>query len=145
VASKEWSIGIFGIITDGKGKILVSRRSDGQGWDLPGAGVDSTKDRDFMETLRREVREETGLSVEGNPVLIGAYPDFSKKDVMVLYFVPRVLGEPMSSDESPEHRFVDFATLKKEICLVWQGFPGDEHGRFWEMVRDGFAYVNYYA
>ena len=141
MAPKEWSVGIFGVIMDDKGRILVSRRSDGQGWDLPGGGVDCAQDRDFIETLRREVREETGLSVEGNPMLIGVYPDFAKKDVMVLYFVPRVFGEPRSCDESLEHRFVDCVTLKKEICLVWQGYPGDERGRFWEMVKDGFAHL----
>jgi 8-oxo-dGTP pyrophosphatase MutT (NUDIX family) len=92
-------------------------------------------------TLRREVLEETGMKVLGALVCIGVYPDFAKNDVMILYFVPQFFGVPVSSDESLEQRFVDFATLKKEICLVWQEFPGNHRGRFWEMLKDGFNFV----
>lgn len=145
MAPKEWSIGIFGIIQDGEGRILVSRRADGQGWDLSGGSVDREKDHNFLDTLQREVLEETNLSAHGEFICIGAYPDFEKKDVMILYFVPRFTGKVASSDEAVEHRFVDFATLKREIQLVWQEYPGHEHGRFWEMLKDGFEFLGHRA
>ena len=45
---REWSIGVFGIVTDDEGKILISRRGDGRGWDIPGGGFEKEKDSDFV-------------------------------------------------------------------------------------------------
>lgn len=141
MAPKKWSIGVFGIMTDGNGRILVSKRADGQGWDLPGGGVDSKKDGDFIDTLRREIFEETECIAYANAHVVGVYPDFFKKDVMILYFVPGFEGEPKPTEESVEHRFVDKEILKREIRLVGQEYPGHEQGRFWHMVKDSFMFL----
>lgn len=55
---------VYGVIHDQTGRILVVRdRSASVSWDLPGGGVEPAETHE--ETLRREVREETGLEVSG--------------------------------------------------------------------------------
>ena len=138
---KEWSIGVFGVITNGNGKVLVQRREDGQGWDIPGGGFQKERDGDLVSALCREVQEETGLSVLGQPVFIGRYSDPARRDTMFVYLLSEVSGLLTTTEESVEHRFVDLETLRKEIRLVWQEYPGHERGRFWEILRDGFRFL----
>ena len=49
--------------------------------------------------------------------------------------------KPKITDEAAEYRFVDRETLKKEIQLVSQQYPGHEFGRMWQMTQDAFDFV----
>jgi 8-oxo-dGTP diphosphatase len=53
--------GVYAIITDGEGRVLVVDETDGPG--LPGGGVEPGEAAD--EALRRELDEETGLEPSG--------------------------------------------------------------------------------
>jgi len=50
------------LIRDSKGRILLQKRSDYGDWGLPGGAMEPGES--IEETMIREVREETGISVE---------------------------------------------------------------------------------
>jgi ADP-ribose pyrophosphatase YjhB (NUDIX family) len=55
-------VGAAAVIFDASGRVLLSERADGRGWNLPSGFVDASESPD--EAIVREVREETGLEVE---------------------------------------------------------------------------------
>lgn len=69
------------IIRDSAGRILLQQRSDYGDWGLPGGGMEPGET--IEDTMRREVREETGLDVTGcslfsvytGPRMRYVYPD----------------------------------------------------------------------
>ena len=96
---------------DDDGRILLVRRAAGVFggyWDLPGGFLD--EDEHPLETIRRELREETGLDVE--PLeLLGIWMDrYSEDDsgpsTLNLYWTAGVLGgEPEAADDVSELRW----------------------------------------
>lgn len=60
---------VSGLIFSKDGKLLVGKKDPNKGgvyadcWHIPGGGVDEREDK--MTTLKREIREETNLDVEG--------------------------------------------------------------------------------
>jgi 8-oxo-dGTP diphosphatase len=63
---------VAAIIRDQEGQVLLIRRGDGRGWSLPGGILEPGES--MVDSLLREVREETGLEVD--PVrLVGVYSD----------------------------------------------------------------------
>lgn len=68
--ARPLTMGVRAIILDGDGRVLLIRHSYVPGWHLPGGGVD--KGETLAEAMRREVREEVGLTVgEARP--LGVY------------------------------------------------------------------------
>jgi ADP-ribose pyrophosphatase YjhB (NUDIX family) len=55
-------VGAVAVIFDGDGRVLLSERADGRGWNLPSGIVDA--DESPEEAVVRETKEETGLDVE---------------------------------------------------------------------------------
>lgn len=89
------------MVCDGAGNILVQDRKK-PGWPglcFPGGHVEPGES--FVESVIREVREETGLTIE-NPILCGT-KQFQTEDgeryVVLLYRASRYSGELRSSDE----------------------------------------------
>ena len=68
---KRQRIAVYGVCRDGDGRILLARASPAitlQGrWFLPGGGVDHGESP--PDTLRREMEEESGLTVTVGPLL----------------------------------------------------------------------------
>ena len=68
---KRQRIAVYGVCCDGDGRILLARASPAitlQGrWFLPGGGVDHGESP--PDTLRREMQEESGLTVTVGPLL----------------------------------------------------------------------------
>ena len=89
------------MVCDGAGNILVQDRKkpDWPGLCFPGGHVKPGES--FVESVIREVREETGLTIE-NPILCGT-KQFQTEDgeryVVLLYRASRYSGELRSSDE----------------------------------------------
>lgn len=103
-------VGAFAIITDDRGHILISRRTDSGWYNLPGGGVEPHES--VPEGLVREVREETGLKIEVGR-MVGLYSKPQKHEV-VLTFAARVTGGSLQgSDEADLHEWIasdDLAT-----------------------------------
>lgn len=88
------------MVTDGD-RILVQdrRKPDWPGIAFPGGHVE--KGESFVGSVIREVREETGLTVE-DPILCGVKQFQTKEDaryVVLFYKASRFSGELRSSDE----------------------------------------------
>jgi len=62
--------GVSAVIVDGEGRVLLQRRTDNGAWGLPGGAVEFGES--VLEALHREVREETGLTIEVER-LVGVY------------------------------------------------------------------------
>lgn len=89
------------MVCDGAGNILVQDRKkpDWPGLCFPGGHVEPGES--FVESVIREVREETGLTIEG-PVLCGTkqfQTEGGERYVVLLYRASRYTGELQSSDE----------------------------------------------
>ena len=89
------------MISDGKGNVLVQdrRNPDWPGITFPGGHVE--KGESFVDSVIREVREETGLTIE-NPVLCGIkqfQTDENERYVVLFFKTDRFSGELKSSDE----------------------------------------------
>ena len=89
------------MITDGHGNVLVQDKLDPdfRGLTFPGGHVEPGES--FVESVIREVHEETGLTIE-DPVLCGIkqFPTESGARYVVLFFkATKFTGEIQSSDE----------------------------------------------
>ncbi len=83
--ARPLSIGVRAMVEDGDGGLLLVRHTYVAGWHFPGGGVDPHETA--AEAAIREVREETGIAVEGAPELLGLYlnRNFSTRDHVALY------------------------------------------------------------
>lgn len=89
------------MVQDDNGNILVQDRKkpDWPGLCFPGGHVEPGES--FVEAVIREVREETGLTIE-NPTLCGTkqfQTDNGERYVVLLYRASRYSGELQSSEE----------------------------------------------
>lgn len=104
------------VVVDDAGRILLHKRTDNEYWSIPGGAM--TPGESIAETVVREVREETGieaqvekiLGVYSNPRHVSVYDDGEVRQQFSVCFLCRAAGgEPRTSDESSEVRFVDLA------------------------------------
>ncbi|MEE6296634.1 NUDIX domain-containing protein [Georgenia wangjunii] len=128
-----------GCITDSEGRVLLEHRVDNDLWALPGGTHDFGES--IVETVIREVREETGLDVEvvglvgtyTDPRHVIAYSDGEVRQQFTLSFRCRLLGGSLTKDnESQELRWVrqdelDSLTIhpsmRKRIDHFFEGRP----------------------
>jgi ADP-ribose pyrophosphatase YjhB (NUDIX family) len=98
-------VGVTAVI-ERDGKILVERRADDADvWAFIGGTLEDGEE--LLDTLRREVREETGYEVE-SARLLGVFSDPTVCRVISIAFRATVAGdmEPRLSSESAGMRFV---------------------------------------
>ncbi|MDQ0375959.1 NUDIX domain-containing protein [Cellulomonas humilata] len=105
-------------ITDDEGRLLLEHRVDNDLWALPGGTHEFGES--IVQTIVREVREETGLDVEvaglvgiyTDPRALIAYSDGEVRQQFTLSFRCRVLGGSLEKDsESHELRWVEREAL----------------------------------
>lgn len=88
------------MITDGEKVLVLNRKNpDWPGITFPGGHVE--KEESFVDSVIREVYEETGLTIE-NPVLCGTkqfQEDEDTRYVVLFYKANRFSGKLKSSDE----------------------------------------------
>lgn len=79
------TLGVRGAVFDAAGRILLVRHSYVQGWYMPGGGVEPGEA--MRNALDRELIEEGGILLTGNPRLFGMYwnPRASPRDHVALY------------------------------------------------------------
>jgi ADP-ribose pyrophosphatase YjhB (NUDIX family) len=64
------TVGVCGVVFDGQGRVLLVRTEEA-GWELPGGRVEAGEG--LLEALAREVREESGCSLDTVGRLFGVY------------------------------------------------------------------------
>ena len=102
------------IVTDDQGRILLIHRTDNDNWAVPGGAMDLGES--LPDTAVRETLEETGIHVEVTG-LVGIYTDpkhvilytsngEARQEFSVVFTARPVGGEPKTSDESREVRWM---------------------------------------
>jgi 8-oxo-dGTP diphosphatase len=101
-SSPTFRIGVFALIFDDQGRVLLALRRDADWWNLPGGGMEVGETVD--ETAYREVREETCLEVEVER-LVGVYSKPQKQEVVLTFRCNVLNGTPQPTEEVRECRY----------------------------------------
>ncbi len=97
------------IFDEAREKVLLTKRADNGQWCLPSGGVDPGES--VKETIVREVREETGLTVRvlrlvgvySDPDWLVVYDEQTAVQIVALNFEAEITaGEPGLSDETSD-------------------------------------------
>jgi len=83
--SRGMTLGVRGAAVDGEGRVLLVKHTYLEGWWLPGGGVD--KGETTQDAVIRELREEAGLIVRGEPRLLSVHSNerFFPGDHVLVY------------------------------------------------------------
>lgn len=99
----NFQINISAVITRGT-QVLLTQRSEAEDvfpglWGIPGGKMDST-DNDLLSALKREIREEVGIEVEGFRVLKDNVVNKPDKNVLYITVATEyVSGTPTALEE----------------------------------------------
>lgn len=132
-ATRPLTIGAQGVVIDGTNRVLLVRHAYRAGWHFPGGGVE--RGELAGEALARELREEAGVRLEGQPELFGIYGNFRAfpNDHIVLY-VCRSWKRPVPPAPNREIAEQDFFPLdglpdglvdgaRRRLGEVFEGAP----------------------
>jgi ADP-ribose pyrophosphatase YjhB (NUDIX family) len=105
-----FKIGVFGIITDDKWRVLLCHRRDYNFWNLPGGGVEAGESP--WDALAREIKEETGL--KARPVhLTGVYSKPDKNEIVLSFACQITGGEITLTDEADKVEYFEVGQIPK--------------------------------
>jgi ADP-ribose pyrophosphatase YjhB (NUDIX family) len=107
LASRGLTLGVRAAVIDQENRVLLVRHTYVSGWHLPGGGVEAGEDA--LAALRRELREEGAVEIDGAPQLLGIVHNksISRRDHVLLYVVRefRSLGPKLADREIAEAAF----------------------------------------
>ncbi|WP_082114397.1 NUDIX hydrolase [Lentzea aerocolonigenes] len=110
------SVSVAGIVVNDEGKVLVIRRRDNGHWEPPGGVLEMSET--FEEGARREVLEETGISVQVER-LAGVYKNM-KRGIVALVFLCRPLDEPSrATEEAAEVRWMSLDEVREAMAPAY--------------------------
>ena len=128
------------LICDGN-KVLVQEKVGTKGLVFPGGHVEEGES--LLESVVREMKEETGLTIE-NPKICG-FKDWIQEDgtryIVMLYKTHKFTGELKSSDEGRVF-WIDRADINS-ANLIWnmkellEIFDTDLYSEFFFKIKDG--------
>lgn len=114
----ELQVGVKIFLKNKDGKYLVLQRSKekypgvGAKWDIPGGRIDIGVT--LMDNLNREVMEETGLEIIGEPKLLAAQDLIRPhKHIVRLTYSGFADGEVRLSDEHTDYQWLSLEDIKK--------------------------------
>jgi mutator protein MutT len=93
---------VAGVVIDAADRVLIAQRPSGKhmagGWEFPGGKLEPGEER--LAGLARELREELGITLIGNPrPLIRVRHDYPSREVLLdVWVVKRFSGEPRGLD-----------------------------------------------
>lgn len=114
--------GTGAIVLDEAQRVLLMLRSDRKEWGIPGGFMDLGET--VRESLRRELREELGISsdeetlfgVYSGPAFESTHPNGDQTaSVSIVFIVRAYTGTPRNSDESLELRYVAINDLPEPM------------------------------
>ena len=128
------------LICDGN-KVLVQEKAGTNGLVFPGGHVEEGES--LLESVVREMKEETGLTIEN--LKICGFKDWIQEDgtryIVLLYKTHKFTGELKSSDEGRVF-WIDRADIDR-VNLIWnmkellEIFDTDLYSEFFFKIKDG--------
>ncbi|TQM82895.1 ADP-ribose pyrophosphatase YjhB (NUDIX family) [Saccharothrix saharensis] len=110
------SVSVAGIVVNDSGRVLVIRRRDNDRWEPPGGVLEMAET--FEEGVRREVLEETGMSVQVQR-LTGVYKNM-QRGIVALVYRCTPLNEPASaSAEAVEVRWMTLDEVREAMSPAY--------------------------
>ncbi len=102
---RPMTLGVRVLVENDKGEVLLVKHTYVEGWYLPGGGVETTET--MAQTAAKELREEVGFEIIGEPKLLGIYKNSSasKRDHVAIY-------------KAEEWREVERFTPNREIAEI---------------------------
>ncbi len=135
--TRGMTLGVQALVLRDGGEILLVRHGYRPGWHFPGGGVEWRET--LLAALSREVEEETGVVIKGQPRLHGVFANFeaAPSDHVALYVAdqweqPRV---PEPTFEIREQRFFPLSGLPDDLAKgpqrrlqeIFEGQPVRQH------------------
>jgi len=105
------SLGVRAIVLNKAGEILLVKHSYESGWFLPGGGVD--KNESIQAAVKRELKEEAGICVVGEPKLFACYIHsiLGAMDYPFLFIIQDYTEIKANSPEIAEYGFYPYEAL----------------------------------
>lgn len=110
------SVSVAGVIIDKAQRVLLIQRRDNGHWQPPGGILELGES--FEAGARREIYEETGLTVEAER-LTGAYKNMMKGVVVLVFRCRAISGIPQPTDEATR---VEWFDLHEALQLMNEAF-----------------------
>ena len=107
------SVSAGGAVIRRDGRMLAIKRADNGEWVLPGGIVEL--DEDPRDTVRREVLEETGVTVETGQ-LTGVYKNMRLGVVSMVFRCSYLSGDPQPTEEATEVDWLDSAQVTSRMA-----------------------------
>ena len=130
------------VLRDDRGRVLLAVRGDLWGWELPGGTVEAGEEPECA--LRRELREETGLEVEGLRHVGDWHRTGFRPHVAKVYCCRAAGGRLRAGDESRDVAWFEPEALP-DTLFPWYREPIDDALRGAESVlhreRQGLAAI----
>lgn len=112
-------VGVKVFLKNSEGKYLLLKRSPlrypkiGNSWDLPGGRI--IPGTSLFENIKREVYEETKLTVVGETRLIGAQDiiRLPEKHIVRLTFCAEASGNPILDEEHIEFKWLSLEEMRR--------------------------------
>ncbi|HEY1818914.1 MAG TPA: NUDIX hydrolase [Trebonia sp.] len=112
MATALHSVSVSAVIVDDQGRVLLTQRRDNSHWEAPGGVLEV--DEDIATGLRREVLEETGLTVE--PIaLTGVYKNMSRPIVALVFRCKATGGQLRLNDEVTAFRWATVNEVNEAV------------------------------
>ena len=136
--SRGFSLGVRGLVLDGKGRVFLVKHSYIAGWHLPGGGVEVGET--LVAALARELREEGNIELSEPPSLHALYFNrrLSRRDHVALYLVRsfRQTAPPRPNIEIVAHGFFPIEDLPADTSCatrkrIAEVLTGGAHSEIW--------------
>ena len=112
MSTPKHSVSVAGIVVDDDARILLIQRRDNGHWEPPGGVLELGES--FEQGVRREVFEETGVSVVVGR-LTGVYKNMNRGIVALVFMCQAAEGEGMSTSEA---RRVEWKSLAEARSIM---------------------------